>query len=184
MMSHAYDKYLEDLIDEGKVDSVLLDESVRRVLRVKMLLGLFEKPYTGNHPDRFMRPDALSAARQLAAESMVLLKNDSIGILPLNGVGRIAVIGPVAKSSASLQGGWNGRGVYDETVTLYQGILDRFAPEAEIRFAKGSDLDKTTEVELAQAVDTACWADVVILCLGEERRWSGENASRKDYRFA
>lgn len=178
MMSHAYDKYLEELIDEGKVDSVLLDESVRRVLRVKMLLGLFEKPYTGNHPDRFMRPDALSAARQLASESMVLLKNDSTGILPLDGVGRIAVIGPVAKSSASLQGSWNGRGVYDETVTLYQGILDRFAPEAEIRFAKGSDLDKTTEVELAQAVDTACWADVVILCLGEERRWSGENASR------
>ena len=88
MMSHAYDKYLEELIDEGKVDSVLLDESVRRVLRVKMLPRFIEKPYTGNHPDRFMRPDALSAARQLAAESMILLKTTLSGIPPLNGVGR------------------------------------------------------------------------------------------------
>ena len=107
-----------------------------------MLLGLFEKPYTGNHPDRFMRPDALSAARQLAAESMVL-QNDSIGILPLNGVGRIAVIDRLRKA-ASLQGSWNGRGVYDETVTL-SGYPDRFVPEAEIRLPKARS-GQTTEV--------------------------------------
>lgn len=178
MMSHAYDTYLAELIKEGKVDTALLDESVRRVLRVKMLLGLFENPYTADHPDRFMRPEAMATAKQLAAESMVLLKNDSTGLLPLSGKKRIAVIGPLAKNSASMLGSWCGRGIYDEAVTLYDGIVNRFSDGAEIRYAKGAELDKIKADELAQAVGTAQWADVVVLCLGEQRRWSGENASR------
>ena len=178
MMNHAYDKYLAELIDEGKVDPAQLDESVRRVLRVKMQLGLFENPYTPEFPGRYNRPGAMATAKQLAAESMVLLKNDSTNLLPLSGAKRIAVVGPLSKSSASLLGSWCGRGRFDEVVTVLQGITDRFAPGAEIRCAEGCNFDKITPEQLAQAVDTARWADVVILCLGEQQRWSGENASR------
>lgn len=178
MMNHSYDKYLAELVEEGKVDPARLDESVRRVLRVKMQLGLFENPYTPEFPGRYNRPGAKATAKQLAAESMVLLKNDSTNLLPLSGVKRIAVVGPLSKSSASLLGSWFGRGRFDEVVTVLQGITDRFAPEAEIRCAEGCSFDKIVPEELAKAVDTARWADVVILCLGEQQRWSGENASR------
>ena len=84
MMSHAYDRHLKELVEEGKVTMAQVDESVRRVLRVKFRLGLFERPYTPvtNEKDRFFRPQSMAVAAQLAAESMVLLKNDN-QILPL-----------------------------------------------------------------------------------------------------
>ncbi len=179
MMSHAYDKYLAELVEEGKVDPFLLDESVRRVLRVKMLLGLFDNPYTADYPDRFLKPEAMATAEQLAAETMVLLKNDSTNLLPLDGKSRIAVVGPISKSTSSMLGNWFGHGDKSPVISLYQGIVDRFAPEAEVRFASGCvTIDSISAASVAQAVDTASWADVVVLCLGEKWNWSGENCSR------
>lgn len=94
MMSHAYDRHLKELVEEGKVTMAQVDESVRRVLRVKFRLGLFERPYTPvtNEKDRFFRPQSMAVAAQLAAESMVLLKNDN-QILPLTNKKKIAVVG-------------------------------------------------------------------------------------------
>ena len=98
MMSHAYDRYMKELVEEGKITMAQVDESVRRVLRVKFRLGLFERPYTPvtNEKERFFRPQSMDIAAQLAAESMVLLKNEN-GILPLTDKKKIAVVGPTGK---------------------------------------------------------------------------------------
>lgn len=98
MMSHAYDRHMKELVEEGKIMMAQVDESVRRVLRVKFRLGLFERPYTPvtSEKERFFRPQSMDIAAQLAAESMVLLKNEN-QILPLTDKKKIAVVGPMAK---------------------------------------------------------------------------------------
>ncbi len=178
MMSHAYDRHLAELVAEGKVAEATIDDAVRRVLRVKMRLGLFDNPYTPDVPDRFLRPADLKIASELAAESMVLLKNDSTHILPLRNVRRIAVIGPLADNGKDLLGNWLGHGQAEDVVTLRQGIVSEFGKDSEIRYAEGCALDGHDRSGFKTALDTARWADVVVLCLGESLRWSGENASR------
>ncbi len=178
MMSHAYDRHLTELVAEGKVSETTIDDAVRRVLRVKMRLGLFDNPYTPDVPDRFLRPADLKIASELAAESMVLLKNDSTHILPLRNVRRIAVIGPLADNGKDLLGNWLGHGQAEDVVTLRQGIVSEFGKDSEIRYAEGCALDGHDRSGFKTALDTARWADVVVLCLGESLRWSGENASR------
>lgn len=178
MMSHAYDRHLAELVKEGKVSQQTIDEAVRRVLRVKMLLGLFDNPYTPDVPDRFLRPADLKVAADLAAESMVLLKNDSTLTLPLKDKKRIAVIGPLAKNGWDLLGNWLGHGKPEDVVTLWQGINDEFGNDSEIRYAEGCRRDGSDRSGFKEAFDAAKWADVVVLCLGENLKWSGENASR------
>lgn len=178
MMSHAYDRHLAELVKEGKVSQQTIDEAVRRVLRVKMLLGLFDNPYTPDVPDRFLRPADLKVAADLAAESMVLLKNDSTLTLPLKDKKRIAVIGPLAKNGWDLLGNWLGHGKSEDVVTLWQGINDEFGKDSEIRYAEGCCRDGSDRSGFKEAFDAAKWADVVVLCLGENLKWSGENASR------
>ena len=96
MMSHSYDKYLAQLVNDGKVAQPLVDDAVARVLKLKFDLGLFEHPYTAETPHslRFLRPESRAIAGQLAKESVVLLKNN--GILPLVNSKRLAVVGPLA----------------------------------------------------------------------------------------
>lgn len=178
MMSHAYDRHLADLVAEGKVSQQTVDDAVKRVLRVKMRLGLFDNPYTPEVADRFLRPADVATAAQLAAESMVLLKNDSTLTLPLRNKRKIAVVGPMAKNGRDLLGNWHGHGKADDTVTLWQGICDEFGDDAEIRYAEGCAHDGEDRSLFKEAADVAKWADVVVLCLGEDLRWSGENASR------
>lgn len=178
MMSHAYDRHLAELVKEGKVSQQTIDEAVRRVLRVKMLLGLFDNPYTPDVPDRFLRPADLKVAADLAAESMVLLKNDSTLTLPLKDKKRIAVIGPLAKNGWDLLGNWLGHGKPEDVITLWQGINDEFGKDSEIRYAEGCRRDGTDRSGFKEAFEAAKWADVVVLCLGENLKWSGENASR------
>ncbi|MBD5233332.1 MAG: DUF4886 domain-containing protein [Bacteroidales bacterium] len=178
MMSHAYDRHLADLVAEGKVSQETVDEAVRRVLRVKFRLGLFENPYTPQVPDRFLRPASLNTAEQLAAESMVLLKNDSTLLLPLSGKKKIAVIGPLADNQWDLFGSWCGHGDPKTVTTYLDGIRNEFGSDAEIRYAEGCRRDGNDRSGFKDAVKAAKWADVVVLCLGENMRWSGENASR------
>ena len=179
MMSHAYDRHLKELVEEGKVTMAQVDESVRRVLRVKFRLGLFERPYTPvtNEKDRFFRPQSMAVAAQLAAESMVLLKNDN-QILPLTNKKRIAVVGPMAKNGWDLLGSWCGHGKYTDVEMLYDGLTAEFGGEAELRYAMGCKPQGNDRSGFAGALDVARWSDVVIVCLGEMLTWSGENASR------
>lgn len=179
MMSHAYDRHLKELVEEGKVTMAQVDESVRRVLRVKFRLGLFERPYTPvtNEKDRFFRPQSMVVAAQLAAESMVLLKNNN-QILPLTNKKKIAVVGPMAKNGWDLLGSWCGHGKDTDVEMLYDGLTAEFGGDAELRYAMGCKPQGNDRSGFAGALDVARWSDVVIVCLGEMLTWSGENASR------
>lgn len=178
MKDDLYRKYLPELIAEGKVSHELVDESVRRILRVKFRLGLFDNPYTEELPDeqRYLLPKSLSLVESMAQESMVLLKNNG-NCLPLkNFSGRLAIIGPVAADGEPLLGSWSGRGKPSEVVSIMTGIKAEFG--CDVVYAKGCDFEGDDESGFAEAVSAASSSDVVVLCLGEKRKWSGENASR------
>ncbi len=179
MMNGCYDKHLAALVAEGKVSTAQLDEAVRRVLRVKFRLGLFERPYTpATKPgERFYLPESLATAEQLAEESMVLLKNEG-GLLPLSGKGRIAVIGPLSDTRWHLLGSWAAHGDGEKVVSIRAGLEKEFGGKAQLIFARGCDFDGEDASGFAEAVEAASKADVIVLCLGEKKDWSGENASR------
>lgn len=177
MMSHSYDTFLEVLVNEGKVSLASVDEAVRRVLRVKFQLGLFDNPYTptSKPSERFLKSGSRQVASQMASESMVLLKNN--GILPLKGVGKIAVMGPMADDAHDMLGCWWGHGENQDVVKLLTGITQEFGKSAEVRYTLGCDFDGDDQTDFSQAKELAKWADVVILCMGEKESWSGENNS-------
>ena len=179
MMSHAYDRHLQELVEEGKVSMAQVDEAVRRVLLLKFRLGLFERPYTPvtTEKERFLRPQSMDIAARLAAESMVLLKNEN-NVLPLTDKKKIAVIGPMAKNGWDLLGSWRGHGKDTDVAMLYDGMAAEFAGKAELRYALGCNTQGDNREGFAEALEAARWSDVVVLCLGEMMTWSGENASR------
>lgn len=179
MVDDCFHKHLSSLIEEDRVSKERLDDAVRRVLRVKFMLGLFDKPYTVERPEneRFLLAESLETAEQLAQETMVLLKNDS-GVLPLIPSGRIAVIGPLAKDREDLLGSWYARGRAEDVVSIFDGLASAVEDKAELLYAPGCGFDGTDTTGFAYASAVADSADMVILCLGEKRSWSGENASR------
>lgn len=179
MMNRCYDAHLADLVREGKVSGERLDDAVRRVLRVKFRLGLFERPYTpaSTEKERFLLPASLRVAEQLAEESMVLLKNRG-NALPLKNVSRIAVIGPMAKSRYHLLGAWSAQGDAEDAVSIFAGLENEYRGKAELIYAQGCQFDGDDRSGFAEALAAADGADAVVLCLGEKRDWSGENASR------
>lgn len=179
MMNRCYDNYLGVLVKEGKVTKEQLDEAVRRVLRVKFRLGLFEQPYTPNtkEKERFYLPESLKTAEQLAEESIVLLKNNN-KTLPLSNATKIAVIGPMGKSQWNLLGSWAAQGKSEDIVSIYDAIQNEFKGKAEVTFAQGCDFDGNDKIKFEEAKNIAEKADVILFCLGEKKDWSGENASR------
>ena len=179
MADRMYQKYLKELLDEGKVDMKQVDESVRRILRVKFRLGLFETPYVKEKPESeiYLLPKSLEVAEQAAAESMVLLKNEG-SVLPLENVGTIAVIGPVANDSTQHLGNWGARARAEDVVGIIQGMNEEYAGKSKILTAKGCDFEGDDKSGFAEAVRVAKASDVVIVCLGHKGSWSGENQSR------
>lgn len=179
MVDDIYREYLEQLVKERVVSERLIDDSVRRVLRIKFRLGLFEHPYTEVKPSSkiYLQADALSSARTLAQQSMVLLKNEA-SLLPISAnVAKIALIGPHATTQKDLLGNWKGRGDYQDVVTLERGLREEF-PSSQIIVAQGCEIESADEAMLAQAVKAASEADLVVLTVGERANWSGENTSR------
>ena len=138
MVSRLYSKHTSELMRAGKVTQQTVDEAVRRILRIKFRLGLFEKPYADEAREKavVLNSANLSAAREIAARSMVLLKNER-DTLPLNkSVKSIAVIGPLADDPKAMLGSWAGDGKATDTVTLLAGIKEK-APGAKVLYAKG-----------------------------------------------
>ena len=139
MMNRCYDAHLAALVREGKVSQEKLDEAVRRVLRLKFRLGLFERPYTpeSEETDRFLLPASLAVAERLAEESMVLLKNEG-GVLPID-LGRaktIAVVGENAIKMMTVGGGSSSLKVRHEYTPL-EGIRAAAAGKAEVIYERG-----------------------------------------------
>ena len=185
MADGLYRKHLAELLASGRVPRATVDEAVRRVLRVKFELGLFEHPYTGPSPLAGAAPTApqLELAEELAARSLVLLKNN--GVLPLAaGAKRIALVGPLADHHAALLGSWAQQGRPDETPSIHEELQKRLPAGVTLRTAAGCSVDGKGPDDIAAAVDAARDADLVILCLGEESWMSGENASRSTLRLA
>ena len=178
MVDDVYRQNLAQLIKENKVPIAKIDDAVKRVLRVKFRLGLFDDPYTAIVEQRYLQPESKLIAQNLAEESMVLLKNDQ-HILPLSaGVKQIALIGPLAKDQADLLGGWSAHGDANDVVTIFDGLEKEFGQNATINYAKGCSFEGDDESGIEEAVNAAKKSDVVVLCLGERRGWSGENTSR------
>lgn len=179
MVDNIYVDYLPELVKEGKVPMTAIDEAVRRILRVKFKLGLFEQPYVDVVPEkeRVLLPEYLELASDIAAESMVLLKNDN-NTLPLKkSVKKIAVIGPMLKDSINIMGSWEGKGRAEDVETLYDGIIKEFGNN-KVLYAKGCDFEGNDTTGFEKAREIAGEADVVLLFLGEKDRWSGENGIR------
>lgn len=181
MVDNCYRENLASLVEEGLVTQERIDDAVSRILRLKFELGLFENPYTEEKPenDRFLLPKYLEVAEQIAQESMVLLKNDS-GLLPLKGMKRIALIGPLAKNRYDMLGSWEGRGIEKDVISIYDGLVSALDGKTDILYAPGCDFDGGDDSGFPQAIEAASQADAVVLCLGEKRAWSGENASRSN----
>lgn len=180
MVDDVYVENLEDLVNEGRIPMSAIDEAVGRILRVKFQLGLFDRPYTDEllEADRYRQPEDLSLAEELAAESMVLLKNEG-DLLPVkSSVKKIAVIGPMVKDSINLMGSWEGMGESEHVVTIFDGLINEFEGKAELLYAKGSDFEGTDDSGFSEAKEVASAADLVMVFLGEKKKWSGENGTR------
>ncbi|MFA9393035.1 MAG: glycoside hydrolase family 3 N-terminal domain-containing protein [Prolixibacteraceae bacterium] len=186
MVDNAYLDHLQALVDEGTVPMATIDEAVRRILRIKFRLGLFDNPYCEELPEskRYLQPEDRKVAAELSAESMVLLKNASLPgqentVLPLSAsVKNIALIGPMVVDSFHIIGFWEGYGDSKDAESILEGFKKEFAGKAQLNYAKGCDFDGNNEEGFAEALAMAEKSDVVVLCLGEQRNWSGENGSR------
>ena len=187
MESNAYFRHLASAVKDGKVPQSAVDEAVRRILRVKFALGLFDKPYVDekNAVSALSLPN-VGVAREAAEKSFVLLKNEPAAggappVLPINkSVRTVALIGPLADSQADMLGTWSARGKPEDVITLRMALQLRAKPDAfRLLYAKGTEIRGTSDAGFAEAVDAATQADVVLLALGEDASWmTGEAASR------
>jgi beta-glucosidase len=178
-----------------------VNEATRRVLTVKIAKGLFEKPYVDEtlYPDAFLRPDAVALAREAAAKSCVLLKNDGAALPFTKQIKKLALIGPLANDPEELVGCWYARVRTNDIVSLLAGIRAKLPADAELVVARGCAIKEigkerrhvgdfseikeqivTGPEEIDQAIAAAKSADVVLLALGEPRDWSGEDSSRSE----
>ena len=180
MVSRLYGKYVAQLVEEGKLSQATVDEAVRRILRIKFRLGLFEKPYVDETRERtaILSMANIQAAREVAARSIVLLKNERDG-LPFNkDVRSIAVIGPLADDRQNLLGSWSGDGKKEDVVTLLAGIKAKVSPETKVMYDKGCEIEAGPASSFDEAVRIAREADVVVVSVGESAEMTGEAASR------
>ena len=198
MESEAYQNHLVDLVESGQVDEALIDESVRRILRAKFLLGLFEDPYRYSDPKREKKEiytkENRKIARDVARKSIVLLNNEG-ELLPIDPKKRkkIAVIGKLADDKDTPIGSWRGQGEANSAVSVLEGIKDAVGRRVEVEYAQGYKLavgerSFTQELEFAdddgsgfdEAVSLAKESDLVVMVVGEEGFQTGEGRSQVD----
>mgnify|MGYP000919907572 CR=1 FL=1 len=207
MVSEGFTGTIKKSIDEGKISMETLDKACRRILEAKYKLGLFDNPYKYcdlKRPKRdIFTKEHRDAARKIAGESFVLLKNDKSGAsanptLPLKKEGTVAVIGPLANTRSNMPGTWSVAARLNDYPSVYEGLKEMMAGKVNITYAKGSNLisdaayeeratmfgrslnrDNRTDKEmLDEALKVAANADVIIAALGESSEMSGESSSR------
>jgi len=182
MESHSYIDFLPQLIKEKKVPINLVDDAVRRVLRKKFELGLFDDPYRFSNEERERKllgaPAHRQAALDMARKSIVLLKNEN-SLLPLNAsVKNIALIGPLAASGVDMKGAWSVSWEKDSLVSVYDGLRKKLGANTNIFYEKGSEITSSDTSRFAAAASVASNSDVIILVVGESFDMSGEAKSR------
>ena len=194
---------LQKSLKEGKITAAQIDAACRRILEAKYKLGLFDDPYKYCDENR-AKTDVFSnehrkVARQTAAESFVLLKNEN-NILPLKKSGTIALVGPLADNKENMPGTWAVAARFSEAISVLQGLNETVGSKVKILHARGSNLDadslfeeragmfgkslrrdhRPAEVMIKEAVDIANQSDAVVLALGESAEMSGEASSRSN----
>lgn len=204
LVSEAYLRHLPELVAEGRVAEADVDAACRRVLLAKHRLGLFDRPYRGLDDDNRRRsiapsPDSRRLAREAAAAACVLLKNT--GVLPLARDDRtIAVVGPLADSRINMQGTWAVCARPEDSVTVLEGMRAAAGNRAGILYAKGANIvddpneaarldvfGETAPIDprspdelIAEAVERARQAAVVVACVGEAKEHAGESSTRTE----
>lgn len=201
MVSEGFLKTIKKSLDEGKISIDVVDNAVRLILNAKYDLGLFHDPYKYCDENRakteIFTNSNRSEARKIAAQSLVLLKNDN-QLLPLKKSGTIAVIGPLADAKENMAGTWSVATKQENSISLLAGIKSAVGTSAKVLYAKGSNLDydpaleekgtmfgktlhrdnRTKEELLAEALKIANQSDVILAALGESAELSGECSSR------
>ncbi|MEH7418018.1 beta-glucosidase BglX [Neobacillus drentensis] len=183
MSQGTYKEDLPEQIKNGTIPVEVLDEAVRRILRVKYQMGLFENPYRTNNEieeKSFLVPEHIEIAREMAKRSIVLLKNEE-HILPLKkNLNKIAVIGPLADNKKEMLGTWAITGNEEDVVTILSGITSAVDKDTEIVYTKGCEVLGDEGADFKKAVEIACESDVIIAVVGENADMSGEASSRMD----
>lgn len=182
MESRSYITHLKELVSKGKVSEATIDESVKRILKIKFILGLFDDPFKYCSKEResefILSKEVKDAALEVAKRSFVLLKNDN-NILPLKkDYKKIAVIGPLAKSKDHPTGGWEAMGNPSDVVSIFEGLKKYLGNNTELLYSEGCDINNLSTSGFDDAVETASNSELVILCLGEGKNMSGEACSR------
>jgi beta-glucosidase len=187
MASDVYAENLAKMVKAGAVSEKTVDAAVRRILRLKHKLGLFEQasPELGAYEKMILSPEHLGVVRRAAERSIALLKNDSTSngtpVLPIAASAKkIAVVGPIADSGLAHLGHWRGTSRPEEVVTAYQGIKQRAGDGCQVVHERGSRVSKADEKLLASALEASKDADVIVAVIGEEGEMTGEAASRPD----
>ncbi|MGI6232916.1 MAG: beta-glucosidase BglX [Prevotella sp.] len=202
MVSDGFIGTLEKSLKEGKISEEYINKACRRILEAKYKLGLFDDPYRYLDSKRAKKEiytdEHRNAARKLAAETFVLLKNEG-NLLPLKKQGKIALIGPLGDTNANMPGTWSVAAQLDRNKSLRQALQDAVGNKAEILYARGSNIMNDEQIEangsmfgrairdgrsakemLDEAVKVAQKADVIIAAIGETSEMSGESSSRSD----
>lgn len=201
MIGEGFLLTLKKSVEEGKVSLEQLDAAVKRMLKAKFELGLFDDPYKycdeERAPKEIFTQENRDFARKVAAESMVLLKNEN-QILPLKKEGTIALIGPLGDSKENMPGTWSVTTKLENATSLLKGLKTVVGDKAKIVYAKGSNLDydlafekrgtmfgrdiprdgRTDKQLLDEALKVASKSDVIIAAIGESSEMSGESSSR------
>lgn len=179
MHSGVYQEHLASLVAEDPTLEERINESVRRILRVKAWLGLFENPYVDEADEHHfaLRKEHQQIAREIAQRSIVLLKNEKI--LPLSKQTKhLAVIGPLAHDKTNPLGCWSGKGNPEDVITILEGIQNAASPDMMITFSQGCGIQDDDISRFGEAVELAKQADIVIFVAGESKEMSGENHNR------
>lgn len=182
MVSGCYIDHLDSLVQAGTVDEKLIDDAVRRILREKFRLGLFDDPYrycdSTRQATEVLTGENRQRAREVARKSIVLLKNEGM-LLPLSKEMRtIAVIGPLADSHDAPLGNWRAMGRRTDVVSILDGIREAAGTRTRILYEEGCKVDDPSREGFAKAVRAARSADVVVAVVGENAFMSGEARSR------
>jgi beta-glucosidase len=182
MESSAYIANLQKLVADKKVNVAVVDDAVRRVLRKKFELGLFDDPFRfcseAREKNTLNAKEHHDAARDMARKSIVLLKNEK-NLLPLSStIKRIAVIGPLAKSGIDMKGAWSVKWEVDSLVSLYDGLQARLGDNAILNYTKGCGIKDSSRDGFNEAVSAAMNSELVIIAVGESFDMSGEAKSR------
>lgn len=203
MVGEGFLTTLKKSLDEGKISEEDIEKAAGRILTAKFKLGLFDDPYRYAQPERAQKEVYTEGnrkeARKIAAESMVLLKNED-DILPLKKEGTIAIVGPMGDNRENMQGTWSVAGDHQKSISLLEGVKEVAGEDVKVLYAKGANFVSAPELEarfsifgkntyrdnrpeeeiLGEALEIAKQADVIIAAVGEASEMSGESSSRTD----